>query len=245
MRSISVLALILAALCGPERLAGQPPIDRPEAEIDTTLIDDTGERKPSAGKSVKLFNGKDLSNWTWHSLDENALMENTWSVKDGLLVCNGKPNGYIRTKKEYQDYRLTLEWRWPEDGKPGNNGVLIHATTPKELGVWPKSLEVQLAHENAGDFWVIGTTVAIPDAEKRVMGRRHLNLTDGSEKPVGEWNKMEIVARGDGVTVRVNGELVNEAGRVSQTRGAICLQSEGAAIQFRNIVLTPLEDEAE
>ena len=190
---------------------------------------------------VKLFNGKDLSNWTWHTLQENAPIEDTWSVKDGLLVCAGKPNGYIRTKDEYENYRLTLEWRWPEGSTPGNNGVLIHTTTPKELGVWPKSLEVQLAHENAGDFWVIGTTVEIPDADTRVKGRRHLNLTDDSEKPAGEWNKMEIVAKGDKVTVKVNGELVNEATRLSQTKGAISLQSEGAPIQFRNIVLTPLE----
>jgi hypothetical protein len=52
---------------------------------------------------------------------------------------------------------------------------------------------------------------------------------------------MEIVAAGDKVTVKVNGELVNEASSASQTKGAISLQSEGAAIEFRNIVLTPLK----
>jgi hypothetical protein len=58
-------------------------------------------------------------------------------------------------------------------------------------------VEVQLALGNAGDFWVIGTTLEVPDLEKRRMGRRHLNLTDNFEKPVGQWNKMEIEARGD------------------------------------------------
>jgi hypothetical protein len=94
---------------------------------------------------------------------------------------------------------------------------------------------------NAGDFWVIGTTLEVPDLENRRKDRRHLNLTDDSEKPAGEWNKMEITARGDELIVHVNGELVNHATKCSVTRGAITLQSEGAPVQFRNIYLTPLE----
>ena len=238
MRSIPAFAFVFCVLCVQNDPLAQVPEGRPLP--DRTLIDDTRDGTPQPRKTIKLFNGQDLSNWTWHTLDENAPAENTWSVEDGLLVCGGKPNGYIRTKDEYENYRLTLEWRWPEGSQGGNNGVLIHTTAAKELGVWPKSLEVQLAHGNAGDFWVIGTTIEVPDAGKRVMGRRHLNLTDDSEKPVGEWNKMEILARGAEVTVKVNGELVNEARQVSQTRGAICLQSEGAPIQFRNIELRPL-----
>ena len=199
-----------------------------------------------ADKTVKLFNGKDLSNWTWHSREEDAPLEATWSVEDGRLKCKGQPVGYIRTKQDdYQNYRLVVEWRWPEGSRGGNNGVLIHTTTPNALGVWPKSLEVQLAHENAGDFWVIGTTVEVPTAEERRKDRRHLNLTDDSEKPIGEWNQMEIVARGDKVTVRVNGELVNEATDASQTKGSISLQSEGAPIEFRKVELTPLDAEQE
>jgi hypothetical protein len=195
-------------------------------------------------KTVKLFNGKDLSNWTWHSREEDAPLEETWSVKDGTLHCKGQPVGYIRTKKDdYENYRLVVEWRWPEGSRGGNNGVLIHTTTPGALGVWPKSLEVQLAHENAGDFWVIGTTIEVTNAEERRKDRRHLNLTDDSEKPIGEWNQMEIISQGDKVTVRVNGDLVNEASEVSQTKGSISLQSEGAPIEFRKVELTPLEDE--
>ncbi len=198
-------------------------------------------------KPIQLFNGKDLTGWThylWNSKakqqDTATPMSDVWSVQDGILICQGRPPGYIRTVNEYENYRLTLEWRWPEGTPGGNNGVLVHTTTPNALGVWPKSIEVQLAKDNAGDFWVIGTTLEVPDADKRRKDRRHLNLTDGSEKPIGEWNKMEILAKGDEITVWVNGDLVNHATQCSDRRGAVSLQSEGALIHYRNIYLTPL-----
>jgi hypothetical protein len=188
-----------------------------------------------------LFNGRDLDGWTYHLADPNVPMDDVWSVNDGVLVCKGQPAGYLLTKKnDFENYVLTLQWRWPEKG--GNNGVLVHVTKPGELGVWPKSLEVQLASGDAGDFWVIGTTIEIERPEGRIDGRRHLNLSDGDEKPLGEWNHMEITCRGDEVLVKVNGKLVNHAANVSQTRGAIALQSEGTPIEYRNIRLKKLSE---
>ena len=105
-----------------------------------------------------------------------------------------------------------------------------------------KSIEVQLANGNAGDFWVIGTESDVPNQAERAKGRRHLNLTDNSEKPVGEWNSMQqIVCQANEIKVEVNGELVNHATNVSETSGAIALQSEGTPIQFRSVRLTPLK----
>ena len=197
-------------------------------------------------KKIELFNGKDLSGWTaylWdrknRKQDTETPVEEVWSVNDGVLVCQGNPLGYIRTKREFENYRLILQWRWPEKG--GNNGVLVHTTTPNALGLWPKSIEVQLASGNAGDFWVIGTDLKVPNLQQRRKGRRHLNLTDDSEKPIGQWNTMEILCRGDEIKVWVNGDLVNHATDCSVTKGAIALQSEGTLIEFRNIVLEPLE----
>ena len=202
-----------------------------------------GAQDQKRSGEVRLFNGKDLSNWTYQLDDPDAKMEDVWSLKDGVLFCKGRPRGYIRTKKDdSSDYALTLEWRWPEGTERGNNGVLVHTSTPNALGIWPKSLEVQLATENAGDFWVIGTEIDVPNEEERRMDRRHLNLTDDSEKPIGEWNRMEITCRGDEVIVKVNGELVNHGTNCSVTEGAISLQSEGAPIEFRNIVLKPLRE---
>lgn len=195
--------------------------------------------RSDAAESMRLFNGRDLSGWTCHLDDPNVKMEEVWSVKDGVLHCTGKPVGYLITKKnDFENYVLSLEWRWP--GQGGNNGVLVHVTKPEALGVWPKSLEVQLQSGEAGDFWVIGTTLEIEKPEGRIEDRRHKNLTDGSEKPLGEWNTMEITCQGDEITVKVNGELVNHATKLSQSKGAIALQSEGTPIEYREIVLKPL-----
>jgi hypothetical protein len=191
-------------------------------------------------EEIALFNGKDFSGWTYYLADDKVKMEDVWSVKEGVIVCKGEPRGYLRTLKDYENYVLTLEWRWPEGTTKGNSGVLVHTSAPNALGVWPKSIEAQLALGNAGDIWVIGTTIEIPNADTRVMGRRHLNLTDNSEKPVGQWNTYEVTAKGDELILKVNGDVVNQATKCSETKGAICLQSEGAEVHFRNIKLKPL-----
>ena len=192
---------------------------------------------------IRLFDGESLTGWTAVLSQKDVDPATVWSAKDGVLSCTGKPSGYIRTDREFENYTLSVQWRWT--GEPGNNGVLVHATTPEALGVWPKCQEVQLAHENAGDFWVIGSEIktpleGVPGYEKMARGRRHLNFNDGAEKPVGEWNEMTVICRGDTITVLVNGTVVNYGFDSSVTKGSVCLQSEGAPIEYREIVLTPL-----
>jgi hypothetical protein len=192
------------------------------------------------GNKVHLFNGSDLAGWTAVFNEEAVKTEDVWLVEDMVLICRGQPRGYLRTHSEYENYVLTVEWRWPPNSQGGNSGVLVHASTPKALGVWPKSIEVQLHATNAGDFWVIGTELDVENESQRKKDRRHFNLTDGSEKPIGEWNKMEITCQKDQITVKVNGTLVNHATNCSVTGGAICLQSEGTEVHFRNITLQPI-----
>ncbi len=199
-------------------------------------------------ESVSLFNGKDLEGWSpyiWDRLegkqDTTTPPEKVWTVEDGAIICKGRPTGYLRTKAEYENYKLTLEWRWPADSDGGNSGVLVHTTTPNALGQWPKSIEVQLYKFNAGDFWTIGTDLDVENEAERKKGRRHINLTNDSEKEIGEWNRMEVTCKGDEIIVKVNGDLVNHATNCTDTKGAISLQSEGAEIHFRNIQLTPLK----
>ena len=192
-----------------------------------------------------LFDGQSFAGWTFDTLDK-AAAETIWEVKDGTVVVHGKdqPAGVMRTEKSYSNYAFEFEWRWM-DGK-GNSGCLVHCSTPHEINVWPKSIEVQLMTENAGDFWLIGETIEVDEKQiamdkKGNPSRRRMNLNDGAEKPLGEWNQMRIVAKGASLDIHVNGTLVNKGSNASASKGAICLQSERANIQFRNIRIKELD----
>lgn len=189
-----------------------------------------------AGKPVSLFNGKDLTGWT-HFLLDGGKMKDVWSVQDGVLVCRGQPAGYLRTVDDYTNFVLELEWRWsPLTKQEGNSGVLFRMQGPDK--VWPRSIEAQLMSQNAGDFWNIDDFPMTTDPA-RTNGRNTKKLKP-NERPVGEWNKYEIVVDRGTVTLKVNGEVLNQATDCWETPGKICLQSEGAEIHFRNIRLTPL-----
>jgi hypothetical protein len=190
-------------------------------------------------KPIELFNGKDLSGWTFF-LNDNGKMENVWSVKDGVLQCKGKPIGYIRTEKDYTSYKLTLEWRSP--GKPGNSGVLLRMQPPDK--VWPKSIEAQLQSKNAGDIWNIDE-FPMKTAAERTKGRHTAKEHETNEKPLGEWNTYEITLDGPNLELKVNGLVQNVATDCQVIPGKIALQSEGAEIEFRNILLTPLDSKTE
>src|SRR5205823_1694497 len=103
-----------------------------------------------AAEPIQLFNGKDLSNFEWVSSKPDVKMDDVWSMHDGILHCKGTPAGYIKTKDQYTNFILHVEWRFI---KEGNGGVLIRKTGPDK--VWPKSIECQLQSKNAGDFWNI------------------------------------------------------------------------------------------
>ena len=207
---------------------------------------------PSTPAKVALWNGSDLTGWHTDvpAADGGKTVEPSFVAKDGLLISKGSPEGHLITDASYADYRLTVEWRWP--GEPGNCGVLIHSTKPRRLyGMFPQSLECQLHHGNAGDFWCIGEDLVVPDMEVRrgpkekwgsdeQHARRIKNLTDDSEKPLGEWNTMVIECRGRAVTIHVNGTLVNAGTDCTTDRGQIALQAEGAVCEFRKVELESL-----
>jgi hypothetical protein len=204
-------------------------------------------------KSVSLFNGNDLTGWHVDvpAMDNDPNTINPFIVRDNNLVTLGEPRGHLITDNEYQNYRIEVEYRFP--GTPGNCGVLVHASTPRALyKMFPKSIEVQMMHENAGDFWCIVEDITVPDMESRrgpredwgiTEGklRRIKNLTEGSEKPVGEWNNMVIECRDNTIKVWVNDDFVNEGYDCTASKGQIALQAEGAEVEFRKIQLTPLK----
>ena len=63
---------------------------------------------------------------------------------------------------------------------------------------------------------------------------------DDVASPVGQWTKVEVMARGDKVTVKINGTTVNEALEVFPASGRIALQNEGHEVYFRNVTVAPL-----
>ncbi len=186
--------------------------------------------------AVQLFNGVNFDGWKLFIPDKDVDPKTVWEVRpQGILHCKGKPAGYIRTTKPYENYRLTFEWRWPEGG--GNSGLLLHIQDKDE--VWPKSIEGQLQSENAADFWVIGGADFKEHTNKD--DRRVPKMYEHNEKPLGEWNQYEAVCDGDNIILTINGQTQNVATECTLTKGYIGLQSEGTPIEFRNIVLVPLE----
>lgn len=181
---------------------------------------------------VELFNGKDLTGFVPFLSDANVKAEDVWSVKDGVLVCKGRPAGYLRTKDDFKNYILTFEWRWDAADQGGrNSGCLVRMIG--EDKVWPKSLEAQLQSGSAGDFWTIEEFPATTAAERK--NGRNTKKTHENEKPIGEWNEYRITVDRGNVVLSVNGQILNEATEVLETAGKICWQSEGATIEFRNM----------
>ena len=199
-----------------------------------------------------LFNGKDLTGWKVDvpHLDKHPDGKVPFVTRDGMLVSLGSPGGHLVHDEVNQNYRLEVEYRFA--GKPGNCGVLVHSSKPRALyKMFPKSIEVQMYHKNAGDFWCIVENITVPNMVKRRgakekwgitegKARRILNLTDGSEKEPGDWNRMVIECLNDQVKVWVNGDFVNHGSKCTARKGKIAIQAEGSEVEFRKLDLTPI-----
>lgn len=187
--------------------------------------------KVKFGEPINLFNGKDLSGW--RLVNEGAI--NGWSVENGVMINRpvqepGKPKkhyGNLRTDREFEDFRLTLEAKVPEDG---NSGVYLR-------GIY----EIQVA-DSFGK-----------PADSHGMGGVYSRITPSSNpsKAPGEWQTMELTLVDRHVTVVLNGmKIIDNEPVPGCTGGAlwadvtrpgpIYLQGDHRAIDFRNIVLRPI-----
>lgn len=221
------------------------------------LLADADSKEAEEGKSRSLFNGRDLAGWHVDipELDEKPDGKSAFAVRDGKLVSLGSPAGHLISDEAFANYRLVVEYRFA--GEPGNCGVLVHASTPRMLyKMFPKSIEVQMHHTNAGDFWCIGEDIHVSDMEQRRgppetwgategKARRILNLTDDSEHPPGEWNTMKIECVDDQVKVWVNEVLVNHGTNCTAKKGRIAIQAEGSEVEFQKVELTPITELSE
>jgi len=194
-----------------------------------------------------LFNGKNLAGWVNVNTDED-----TWSVRDGMIICKGLPIGVMRTDKQYENFLLHIEWMHLEPG--GNSGVFVWSNAnPAEGKQLPDGVEVQMLeldwvnlHKRDGktppiayvhgELFGVGGVETIPDTPR---GRRSKSIENRC-KGRGEWNTYDVVCVDGVVKLAVNGKFVNGVSKSSQKKGYICLESEGKEIHFRNIKIMEL-----
>jgi len=186
-------------------------------------------------KEIALFSGVDLEGWQVVQGGQPVDDQTAWTAKDGVLVCNGGPQGYLRTKEAFTDYTLSLQWRLPNT--TSDSGVGLMMTGPDRVA--PSCLEVQIRAANAGDLYRIGAFHAAAAGQK--ISFRSSKFNPSNEKPSGEWNTMEILVAGGEVEVKINGLVQNKAAGCTRKPGKINLRNEGSPIEFRNILLLPLE----
>lgn len=180
--------------------------------------------------------------------------EDTWQWADKILKCNGNCLGGLRTKLEYTNFEMVLEWKHLKAA--GNSGVFIWS--PKEIldklppNKLPQGIEIQvLDHGYAtqyeksqgkkpdwftthGDVFPVGVAKMKPFAPMAPNGKRSFPSANHS-KGVGEWNRYYIRAINGEVRLWVNGHEVSGGNQCEPATGFVCLEAEGAPIDFRNI----------
>jgi hypothetical protein len=203
------------------------------------------------------------------SLFNLATLENVFSVVDvngeKLIKISGTVNGSLATKESLQNYHLKLVFKWGEVVyTTRNSGLLYHSFGDfgAAIGTWMTNIECQLMHDNLGDTYLMNNTLcesaAKPDSTGKFFftpGAEPLKFGDGlsgksvkklqdAEKPLGEWNTVELYSLGEttvhvvnGVTVMVNQKTgINENGVTKPlTSGKIQLQSEGGELFIKSI----------
>ena len=169
-----------------------------------------------------LFNGTDLTGWS--VVPESA--KPAFSVKDGVIVVSGKPNGYFHTDKSYKNYVLRYDWKFAKDG---NSGLLVHITGGHK--VWPKCVEVQGLQKDHGNIFAIGG--AKGNFKKDAAAQK-------KAIKIGEWNTTEVISKDGALTAKINGIEVS-SGKGELTEGQIGFQSEGTELHFKNIKIKVMD----
>ncbi len=196
----------------------------------------------------ELFNGKDLTGW----VNVNTAPD-TWSVRDGLLVCRGQPIGVMRSDKQYENFVLHIEWRHMEAG--GNSGVFVWSEgVPAPGKTLPKGCEVQMLELEwpnlnrdkdgkprhpgyvSGELFGANGLTVVPDNPRGTRSMSFENRCKGK----GEWNTYDVVCVDGVIKLAINGKFVNGISKSSVKKGYLCLESEGAEIHFRNIRILEL-----
>ena len=195
---------------------------------------------PIKAQTIDLFNGTNLDGWGFVLKDNSKKPNEVFKVQDSVIHITGSPFGYMYTIKKYKNYRLYVEWRWPQEAT--NSGIFLHVQDDGQ--VWPNAIECQLKAGLAGDFVLLGGSDLAEFKTKPGEDRPAFPIVPkkntSSEKRAGEWNNAVIICEKGTITVFINGVLQNIGTKSQHSSGHIALQSEGKDIQFRNVRLTPL-----
>lgn len=159
--------------------------------------------------------------------------DGTWSeITDGI-ACSGKPRGYLYTRDSFQNFTWRLEYRfpWPESLKDdskfkGNTGFMIYITG--EPKIWPLSLEVQGKHVQMG-------TIKENGGANAPMVEDHPEVRESARKPVGQWNRLEIVSKDGELHVSLNDQPLCKSAPDFLSSGAIGIQAEDFPFEVRRM----------
>lgn len=206
------------------------------ALLTVTVAQEVPPKPRLTGDDVEILLREFPKGWIHFSSQADTPLNATWQIareqdankdaKDSVLICLGKPDGYIRTEKEYENFELDLEWKYPADPN-GNSGILLY-TIEKDM-IWPKSVQIQLHRPTAGSIFPSnGGKVDNPLPAKDLS------------RPVNVWNDCQITSVDGKISVTLNGHKVGEVTGCMPQKGCVGLQSEGSEIHFRNVRIKPL-----
>lgn len=182
-----------------------------------------------------LFNGRDLAGW----VNVNCAPE-TWTARDGMIVCSGQPAGVLRTDRMYENFILELEYRHLSPG--GNAGLFIWSDAlPARGQPFTRSVEVQVMdgvetenYTSHGDIFSIHGARLTPDRPHPAGWERCLP-SERRARPAPQWNHYRVTCDRGAIRLAVNGKGVSGVHDVAPRKGYICLESEGSEVHFRNL----------
>lgn len=221
----------LVSVCAQEPV--QPP---PSAEQTSgspvTKAEETQKSDDPVEKDdlINLLNGDFEKQWKVFSAEPSP---SVWKLvretpeAEPILICTGEIKGFLATSDRYDDFELTIEWKYPKDVN-GNSGILVY--TQDEERIWPTSVQIQLHQPKVGSIFPSGD--AMTDNTRDV----DLNLA----RPVNTWNEGRVISRQGRLSVEINGKKAGEVTGARPAFGRIALQSEGSEVHFRNLKLRKL-----
>lgn len=232
---IKVVVLLLFLLNNNDFIQAQPNVIAFGNELEISQV------RPGSKNKENPMN--------WINVNTNA---DTWKKNKDLLICTGSPIGVIRSEKQYENFILEIEWKHMEAG--GNSGVFVWSDArPDEKSRLPGGVEVQMLELDwvnlnlndgkkppiayvHGELFGVGGVETVPDNPR---GTRSMSIENRC-KGKGEWNSYTVVCVDGVIKLSVNGKVVNGISKSTARKGYLCLESEGAEIQFRNLKIIQL-----